>query len=290
MPMAKNTKNSLDPAMEQKLLAELTLLRDELCDSVRGRSISSGKQEKLGLFRIFDNVSIAQWRKISKRLDLAGWLTLPINRDVYPHLTTLQENLDRLAYESEHDGLTGLANRRSFERFLDIELERAHRAKTAMSLAIIDLDNFKHINDTYGHPAGDKVLTRLAEIMSTQKRRYDMAARIGGEEFALIVPGSGQVRTQTLLERILKIMRRETFTTDRGETFSTTFSAGVASFRGSSEMSVNELMSLADKALYQAKETGKARVKLAPLPQIENIAKQTLVQASEKKFLFTGKK
>ncbi len=271
-------------------MAELTLLRDELCSAAKGRSILRGKQQKLGLFRIVDNVTIEQWQKISKQLDLTDWLTLPIDRDVYPHLTTLQENMTQLAYESEHDGLTGLANRRSFERFLDVEIERAQRTQTAISLAIIDIDDFKLVNDTYGHPAGDEVLIRLAEIMGAQKRRYDLAARIGGEEFALIVPGSGQVRTQTLLERILKIMSCETFTTDQGETFSVTFSAGIASVRGSSKMSVDLLVSLADKALYQAKKEGKAQVKLAPLPQIKNVSKQTLVQPSEKKFLFTGKK
>ncbi|MBU1611682.1 MAG: GGDEF domain-containing protein [Proteobacteria bacterium] len=280
----------MDPALERELMTELTRLRDELCGAAKGFCVSLDNRQNLGLFRIFSNISIDKWRAVAKRLDLTGWLTLPIDRDIYPHLTTLQESLERLAYESEHDALTGLANRRAFERTLDLEIERARRAKTVMSLSIIDLDHFKSVNDTYGHPVGDQVLMRLSEIINREKRRYDLAARIGGEEFALIIPGAGQVKTRVMLERMLELISRENFAGENGENFSVTFSAGVTSFRGTSDISVSELVALTDKALYKAKENGRAQVQLAPLPEMETVPRQSLVHANEKKFLFTGKK
>lgn len=283
------SNHKMDPALERALMTELTRLRDELSTVARTDSMDRKGRPSLGLFRIFGGVSIETWREVARRLDLSGWLTLPIDHDAYPHLITLQENLERLAYESEHDGLTGLANRRAFERFVDLEIERAQRSKGIMSLAIIDLDDFKDINDTHGHPIGDQVLIRLSEIMQCEKRRYDMAARIGGEEFALVLPGVGQVRSRTILERVLQELGKEKFTSPNAPSFSVSFSAGIASFRGSMKMTVSTLMELADKALYKAKTSGKNRIKLAPLPDMETVPRETLVQANEKKFLFTGK-
>jgi diguanylate cyclase (GGDEF)-like protein len=278
-------------AAERELMRELTRLRDELCGTGRvpcHLSGSDGRGQGLGLFRLFQGVSIEQWRAMAKRLDLTGWLTLPIDRDAYPHLTILQENLERLAYESEHDALTGLANRRAFERCLDLELERSRRSRTPLSLAVIDLDDFKRVNDTHGHTKGDEVLLRLAGVLNAEKRRYDLAARIGGEEFALVVPGAGQVKTRTMLERMLETFSAERFEAGAGP-FGVTFSAGVASYRGSSEKTVRELIDAADKALYKAKGAGKARVAVAPLPDLDAVPRESLVQANEKKFLFTGK-
>lgn len=290
MPMARKKTDPLDPAVERELLRELTLLRDELCSPSMSACPPMAARTNLGLFRIFSGVDINQWREISHRLNLTGWQTLPIDRDIYPHLTVLQENLERLSYESEHDALTGLANRRAFKRFLDLEIERTRRGRTALSLAIMDLDDFKRINDEHGHPVGDEVLVRVGRIISAEKRRYDQAARIGGEEFALVVPGAGQVRTRAMVERMLELLSRERFTTPEGATFSVTFSAGIVSYRGNSERRVDELMEKADKALYEAKQQGKSRVKLAPLPDLDTVPRESLVQASEKKFLFTGKK
>lgn len=288
--MDKQPKANMDPALERELMTELTRLRDELNGVQRGWLAALDGRHNLGVFRIFAGVTVDKWREIARRLDLTGWLTIPIDHDIYPHLTTLQENLERLAYESEHDALTGLANRRAFKRFVDLELERARRVKSIVSLAIIDLDDFKQVNDTHGHGAGDKVLMKLSKLMGGEKRRYDMAARIGGEEFALVLPGAGQVRAKAMLDQVQEQLGAIVFTGSSGETFSVSFSAGVASFRGSMDLSVQQLQELADKALYAAKKAGKARVELAPLPDMETLPRETLVQANEKQFLFTGKK
>lgn len=276
-------------ALERELLKELTRLRDEICSIAGTPCEDLDARTNLGVFRLFSGITLQQWRSIARRLDLKGWLTLPIDRDIYPHLTVLQESLDELSYQSEHDALTGLANRRAFDRTLDLEMERAQRAGTALSLAIIDLDDFKVVNDTYGHVTGDKVLIHLAKIISGTKRRYDLAARIGGEEFAIILPGIGQTRSSAVLNRIRCELSSLSFTAPEGGTFRVSCSVGIASFRGQSDISPKYFFELADKALYDAKAEGKNCTQLAPMPDVEQAARPSLVQANEKRFLFTGK-
>ena len=278
-----------DTALERELLKELTRLRDEICTASRTPCEDMDARTNLGVFRLFSGISLQQWRSIVRRLELKGWLTLPIDRDIYPHLTVLQESLDELSYQSEHDALTGLANRRSFDRFLDLEMERAQRAGSALSLAIIDLDDFKRVNDTHGHVAGDEVLVRLAKIISSNKRRYDLAARIGGEEFAIVLPGIGQVRSAKVVDRIRQDLEESAFSFPGSGVVTVSCSAGIASYRGTTRFSPKDFFELADKALYSAKSAGKNRTELAPMPDIEQAARPSLVQASEKRFLFTGK-
>lgn len=279
-----------DTHLERELLIELTRLRDEILHLSRIPSCELHDQDtSLGVFRLFPGIRLEQWRSIARQLDLKGWLTLPIHRDIYPHLTLLQESLDELSYQSEHDALTGLSNRRSFDRTLDLEMERASRSEAALSMALLDLDDFKKVNDTYGHVIGDEVLVRLAHIVAANKRRYDIAARVGGEEFALILPGIGQVRTSSMLTRILRDLNSTVFKTADGRTFSVTCSAGIACFRGNARLTPTEFYDLADKALYQAKANGKNRIELSPMPDVEQAPRPSLVQANEKRFLFTGK-
>lgn len=283
-------KNDIDPALERELLRELTHLRDEVLTASREYLSTDGPRQRLGVFRIFSGVSIQQWRSLSRSLGLDGWLTLPVDGDIYPHIVTLQESLERLSYESEHDALTGLLNRRAFERFLDLEIERTRRAKTPLSLAVIDLDDFKQINDTHGHAVGDDVLVGLAGTLTSSKRRYDLAARIGGEEFALILPGVGQVKAREMVNRLLERFGTQHFTAADDRVFQVRFSAGIASFRGASDLTVKAFVKLADHALYKAKGKGKGRVELAPLPDMQVVRQEALVEANEKKFLFTGDK
>ncbi|MGE4293413.1 MAG: GGDEF domain-containing protein [Desulfovibrio sp.] len=278
-----------DTALERELLKELTRLRDEICAADRTPCEQLDARTNLGVFRLFSGITLQQWRSIARRLELKGWLTLPIDRDIYPHLTVLQESLDELSYQSDHDALTGLANRRAFDRVLDLEMERAARAENALSLAVIDLDDFKRINDTHGHVAGDEVLVRLARIISGNKRRYDLAARIGGEEFAIVLPGIGQVRSAKVVERIRCDLLESGFSAPGSGSFQVSCSAGIASYRGTARLSPREFFELADKALYAAKNSGKNRTELAPMPDIEQASRPSLVQASEKRFLFTGK-
>lgn len=273
---------------ENELASELAALQNELGD----RYIGSDEilADTVWVFRQFQGVSPDEWETLSEKYDFSGWLTLPLDGDAYPHLRRFQETLEKLAYQTEHDALTGLANRRAFDRTLDIEMERSKRAKTPLSLAIFDLDNFKSINDTYGHPKGDEVLAKFAQKLQDSTRRYDLAARLGGEEFALVMAGSGVVKAQRLLTRLLREFREIEFDkTDNSGIFSVTCSVGLTCYKGSVDISPEELLKLADDALYEAKTSGKDQVKVSKLPFVDNVPNDTLVQANEKQFLFGGK-
>jgi diguanylate cyclase (GGDEF)-like protein/putative nucleotidyltransferase with HDIG domain len=173
-------------------------------------------------------------------------------------LTTLKHRLDgmvrRLANAARTDALTGLLNRRGFEETFELELERARRGERSLSVLVGDLDNFKQINDRFGHHAGDLALARVSSILEHRKRRIDTIARLGGEEFALIVPDADDHSAYMLAER-LRTGLRESFAADE---VPVTISFGVASFpvHGDSYMS---LLGAADDALYAAKELGRDR-------------------------------
>jgi diguanylate cyclase (GGDEF)-like protein len=160
----------------------------------------------------------------------------------------------RLSDAAVTDSLTGLLNRRGFQQLFDTELERARRSGQPLSLIVGDLDNFKSLNDRYGHGAGDRALEQLALILGTAKRRIDTAARIGGEEFAMILPDSDHHAALILAER----MRREVRETFMYEPHELTISLGVATFPlHGTEADV--LVALADEALYAAKALGRDR-------------------------------
>jgi len=272
---------------EQELATELSALQEELCAFSQQCTAQVDGSDAVWVFRLFQGVSSDEWENLVEKHDFKQWLTLPINGNAFPHLKQFQKTLERLAYQTDHDPLTGLANRRAFDRILDIEMERSRRAKTPISLAIFDLDNFKHVNDTYGHPKGDEVLARFAKQLQATTRRYDLAARFGGEEFALIMAGSGMVKAQRLLDRLLKEFRQIEFTAPDGETtFNVTCSVGLTCFKGIGDINDKQLIELADKALYDAKSSGKDQVKTSKLPFVDNVPNETLVQANEKQFLF----
>jgi diguanylate cyclase (GGDEF)-like protein len=275
---------------EKELASELSVLQEELCGYSKFCGNTIDASEAVWVFRLFQGVSPEEWDSLTAKHDLDQWLTLPINGNSFPHLKQFQKTLERLAYQTEHDALTGLANRRAFNRVLDIEMERSKRAKTPLSLAIFDLDNFKKINDTYGHPKGDEVLATFAKLLQATTRSYDLAARYGGEEFSLIMAGSGLVKAQRLLTRFLKEFRQIEFKSpDEDKTFNVTCSVGLTCYKGSIDLSANKLLELADEALYEAKKSGKDQVKVSKLAFVDNVSKETLVHANEKKFLF-GKK
>jgi diguanylate cyclase (GGDEF)-like protein len=160
----------------------------------------------------------------------------------------------RLADDARRDTLTGLVNRRGFEELFDTELERARRTGGSLSVIVADLDRFKALNDQFGHQAGDRALEQVAEILGTAKRRIDTAARIGGEEFAVIVPSSDHHAAYILAER----MRREVRDTFASDPSALTVSLGVAAFplHGTTP---DALVRHADQALYAAKKLGRDR-------------------------------
>jgi diguanylate cyclase (GGDEF)-like protein len=182
-----------------------------------------------------------------------------------PILNTLGD-FRRVASQAATDSLTGLANRRSFDDELALEWRRAERVGDPLALVLIDLDNFKSVNDERGHQAGDTVLRRVAAILDSGARNADLAARYGGEEFALLAPETDLLGATKLADRLRGDLEAATIELPDGRELSVTASFGVA-VKGTFERP-EQLIAAADEALYEAKRTGKNRVVAAdPLPE-----------------------
>ncbi|MFN2616523.1 MAG: diguanylate cyclase [Thermoleophilaceae bacterium] len=152
------------------------------------------------------------------------------------------------------DPLTDLLNRRGFDQSFDLELERARRARGPLSLVAADIDHFKRMNDELGHAAGDDALRRIADAMRIAKRRFDTAARVGGEEFALLVPDTDEHGAYMLAERVRAEVERAFAARD----VALTLSLGIATFPLHGQ-SAEALAAAADQALYAAKRLGRNR-------------------------------
>lgn len=156
------------------------------------------------------------------------------------------------------DALTGLHNRRHFEQTADREFLRAARYKSDLTFAVIDIDFFKHINDTYGHLCGDKILKEVAFLINDSFRKTDMVFRYGGEEFVIILTETNETDAQIPLERLREKIENNAFKF-KTETLKVTVSIGFSSAVEASE-DATELFSFADKALYKAKENGRNQI------------------------------
>lgn len=166
-----------------------------------------------------------------------------------------------LREEAIRDPLTGLFNRRHLDEMLAMELSRSKRAGTPLTILMLDIDNFKNINDTYGHQIGDAVLQAVARTLSTNVRAGDIACRYGGEEFTLVFPGMKAIDGHARAEVLRTLIELQTIN-DKGRTISVTISIG-GSVYPQDGTSNEELISLADHALYQAKQNGRNRVQFA---------------------------
>ena len=173
---------------------------------------------------------------------------------------SLLEARDALAHQATHDPLTGILNRRAILDRLTKELLRASREDGRLSVGMCDIDHFKKINDTYGHQTGDEVLVAFTRCIQAQLREYDCVGRYGGEEFLVIVAGSGEEIPKSLYERLRAEVAGNEMKTKTG-TVSITVSIGVAP--GTSQSTVDALLAGADAALYQAKSDGRNRVAYA---------------------------
>jgi diguanylate cyclase (GGDEF)-like protein len=160
--------------------------------------------------------------------------------------------LRRLEHLSMSDALTGLGNRRAFDEALEAEMARARRAGGWMGVVILDVDHFKQFNDRHGHQAGDDALVTVARVLAQEARAEDRACRIGGEEFALLLPGADDVAAAAVAERV-----RRAVETAAAEPANVTVSLGVAASRG---VDARGLLESADARLYVAKAAGRNRV------------------------------
>jgi diguanylate cyclase (GGDEF)-like protein len=170
----------------------------------------------------------------------------------------LGETLDALRRLATRDELTGLLNRREYDRVLAEEEDRAERFGNSLALVIIDLDRFKSINDMHGHPAGDAVLRESARRIAGVIRTVDRAARIGGEEFALILVQTDRASAMEVARRAIDAVSREPIRVGEGHSLSVTASAGVAELPSDARVA-GQLIAAADRALYAAKAGGRNR-------------------------------
>ena len=173
---------------------------------------------------------------------------------------SLDEVFQRQMYESAlRDDLTKTFNKKYFTDRLESEFAFAMRTSSALSLVALDLDHFKTINDTHGHPAGDVVLSDMAQVVATLIRAEDVFARVGGEEFALICRGADSAQVRTVAERIRQAVASHKFSAD-GVEIPVAISAGVASIPDARIADAQALIAAADQALYEAKRGGRNRV------------------------------
>ncbi|WP_417783299.1 GGDEF domain-containing protein [Terasakiella pusilla] len=206
------------------------------------------------------------------QMDMANWLTnivatqtviyLPIAASLFLSLIYMLEKKRRIAVgernkfmrESKHDTLTGLYNRQFFHDSARIEMERTKRVPSTFSVVMLDIDDFKKINDTEGHAIGDAVLTEFAQVLENTVRQTDVVARWGGEEFLILCRDTNEQGALTLAGKIRKTLQQADFPCAQA----VTASIGLSSV--AEAQNLEDLIKLADLRMYEAKRSGKDRI------------------------------
>ncbi len=179
----------------------------------------------------------------------------------------LDENFQKEMFDAAlRDGLTGAYNKNYLINHLNTELAFALRHKSPLSLIIFDIDHFKHVNDTYGHLAGDAILKRLSDICIATLRRDDIFARYGGEEFCIVSRGTRLEAAEVIAKRLCTLIDNTEFVFD-GQLIPITISLGVAALPDMPAQTPDDLIGIADKALYRAKRGGRNQVCVAQVPE-----------------------
>lgn len=178
----------------------------------------------------------------------------PANLELESRVEQRTRELEQLA---STDPVTGLNNRRELMRQLSDELSRAHRYERLLSVLMIDIDNFKSLNDTYGHQAGDHVLAEFADIFHNTCRSADIIGRYGGEEFVILAPETSLTQASQFAELLAKQVRARRIAFDN-ETISVSCSIGVTAIR--QKDSTDQILKRADQTMYRAKASGKDKV------------------------------
>ena len=242
-----------------------TINGPELCRILRGRSpyvyvvLTTAREGRRPLVEAMNSGADGYIQKPVDVDELEAWLVAG------QRIVELQDGLLKAHAELErratHDALTGIRNRGSMLEILGRELRRSIRTKSATGIVLFDVDHFKRVNDTHGHPVGDEVLVEFAARCARAVRDYDVVGRYGGEEFLLVLPGGSLPDAAAVGSRLLDSISRRPFKTASGELV-VTASAGAAS-TGQGYSDVDALIAAADAALYEAKRAGRARLHVA---------------------------
>lgn len=205
----------------------------------------------------YENINVQLGRKVSLRTAICDYFC-SIHKSLENPKVVEIHIFENTVRASRYDSLTGLFNRQAFDETLEREINRARRHGLDLTILFFDLDDFKNINDSFGHQAGDEVLKKVAQIMLGEKRSEDVAARYGGEEMIMILPETDKFSALVLGERIREKVEKAVFRF-KGKKAKLTISGGLASFPLNAT-EAEELIKCADSALYRAKGSGKNNI------------------------------
>ncbi|AVM75153.1 GGDEF domain-containing response regulator [Magnetospirillum gryphiswaldense] len=258
-----------EPATILDVLAEFKpdlVLMDMYMPTCTGRDLSRlirQVPEFISLPIVFLSSETNKVKQVSAlRVGAEGFLTKPIQpEDLISAVAIRAERMRTLRSLMVRDSLTGLFNHTFMSQFLETSLASARRDDGMLCFVMIDVDHFKQVNDTYGHPAGDQVLVALARLLQQRLRNSDMVGRYGGEEFAVILQDIGTDEASRIVDDLRADFAKVRFTAGDGD-FSCTFSAGIAGYPGKAQADL--LLESADQALYVAKKSGRNQVQVAP--------------------------
>ena len=249
-------------AMKKLRQSELLQIDDQKLDAAL-QQVAKRSEEVANYF----DVEIGSSDELSGILDQAKEtlliLALAANRqasDAREAMGTLEAKARSLEIEAQRDGLTGLFNRAYFDQAFAHWRTQAARDHAPLSLVLFDIDHFKTVNDTYGHQAGDKVLTGVARVLGGRMRPTDIAARYGGEEFVLLLPSTDAPGAAIVAERLRRRVAESVHEIGNGSILRATTSAGHATLQPGSTATAEMLLASADSALYDAKRGGRNRV------------------------------
>jgi len=189
---------------------------------------------------------------------VAGYASSEIEKhQLYENIKNAQENTTKLTELANKDQLTELYNRRHFYDIVENFINLAKREKKELSVLMIDIDDFKHINDTYGHANGDKVIKSLSYILKENSRGSDIAARFGGEEFVVLLPNTSINAAFKVAEKLRSNIEKQVINIDKDTNISFTISIGVDGVNIKEEAYIDKALERADNSLYKAKANGK---------------------------------
>jgi diguanylate cyclase (GGDEF)-like protein len=232
------------------------------CDGMDLAAVIRQQEDYVGIPIVFLSTETnPDMHQEALRMGGDDFLTKPIPPDrLIVSITSRVQRSRALRSLMVRDSLTGLLNHTAVKERLSAEIARARRGGEHLALAVIDIDHFKSVNDTYGHPTGDRVLKSLSRLLQQRLRKSDIIGRYGGEEFVVILGGTDGASAVGVLDEIrahLAHIRQQA----EGAEFSVTFSCGIADFPTYAD--ATDLTQAADKALYEAKRAGRNRVILA---------------------------
>lgn len=266
-PAAPNdaTSTTIDPELVERvdnILAQASSVTQDLADNVllHGEEVAASLEGLVGDTTMSTSVvellqSVVASANAMQRTLIASHAELV---DARRSLSAIEVELKESRHLLQKDPLTGTDNRRAMTPILAREMARARRDNEPMSVAMVDLDHFKQINDTHGHAAGDAALIHLTHIAHTLLRGNDAFVRYGGEEFLLVLSHTGLHGAVNVAERLQRALARQPVV-HHGQEIPMTFSAGVATLADETETEAS-LLERADKALYEAKQTGRNKI------------------------------